>query len=43
MDSLEQLARHNARIIGLVVNGVESQTEGYRYGYEQRELQETEA
>jgi uncharacterized protein involved in exopolysaccharide biosynthesis/Mrp family chromosome partitioning ATPase len=43
MDSLEQLTRHNARIIGLVVNGVESQTEGYRYGYGQRELQESEA
>lgn len=42
MDSLEQLTRHNARIIGLVVNGVESQTDGYRYGYGQRELQETE-
>ena len=41
LDSFEQLARHNARIMGLVVNGVESRTEGYRYG-RQRELQETE-
>ncbi len=44
MDSLEQLVRHNARIMGLVINGVESRTAGYRYGYgHQRELLETEA
>lgn len=42
MDSFDQLTQHNARIIGLVVNGVESQTEGYRYG-RQRELLEVEA
>jgi uncharacterized protein involved in exopolysaccharide biosynthesis len=42
MDGFEQLAQHNARIRGLVVNGVESQTEGYRYG-RQRELLEAEA
>lgn len=42
MDSFEQLTQHNARIIGLVVNGVESRTEGYRYG-RQRELLEVEA
>lgn len=43
MDSFEQLTRHNARIAGLVVNGLESRTEGYRYGYgRQRELLETE-
>jgi len=41
MDSFEQLTRHNARY-GLVVNGVDSRTEGYRYG-RQRELLETEA
>jgi uncharacterized protein involved in exopolysaccharide biosynthesis/Mrp family chromosome partitioning ATPase len=44
MESFEQLIRHNALIRGLVINGVESQTEGYRYGYgHQRELVETEA
>lgn len=44
MDSLEQLVRHNARIMGLVINGVESRTAGYRYGYgHQQELLETEA
>ncbi len=42
MDSFEQLTRHNARIAGLVVNGVESRTEGHRYG-RQRELLEVEA
>lgn len=42
MDSFEQLARHNALITGLVVNRVESRTEGYRYG-RQRELMETDA
>lgn len=41
LDSLEQLERHQARISGLVVNGVESRTEGYRYGYNQ-ELVEAE-
>jgi Mrp family chromosome partitioning ATPase len=43
MDSLEQLTRHNARIMGLVVNGLESRTEGYRYYGRQRELLESEA
>lgn len=44
IDSFEQLAQHNAQIRGLVVNGVESQTESYRYGYgRQREVLETEA
>ncbi|AFZ29858.1 lipopolysaccharide biosynthesis protein [Gloeocapsa sp. PCC 7428] len=42
MDSFEQLVRHNAQIMGLVVNCVESQATGYRYG-RQRELMETEA
>jgi capsular exopolysaccharide synthesis family protein len=43
LESLEQLIRHNARIMGLVVNGAESRTESYRYGYgRQRELLETE-
>lgn len=42
MDSFEQLIQHNAQIMGLVVNGVESRTEGYRYG-RQRELLEAEA
>jgi len=42
MDGFGQLARHNAQILGLVVNGVESRTEGYRYG-RQRELVEAEA
>lgn len=42
MDAFEQLIRQNARIRGLAVNGVESRTEGYRYG-QQRELQEAEA
>lgn len=44
MDSIEQLTRNHAQIIGLVVNSVESRAEGYRYGYgRQRELLETEA
>lgn len=43
MDGFEQLIRHNARIMGLVVNGVESRTAGYRYYGRQRELMETEA
>jgi len=42
IDSFEQLSRHGARITGLVVNGVESRTDGYRYG-RQRELLEAEA
>lgn len=42
MDSVEQLTRHHAQIKGLVVNGVESGTERYSYGY-QRQLVETEA
>jgi len=43
MDSLEQLIQHNARIMGLVINGVDSPTTGYRYGYgRQREFQETD-
>ena len=42
MDSFEQLTLHNARIMGLVVNGVDSRTDGYRYG-RQQELLETEA
>jgi Mrp family chromosome partitioning ATPase len=41
MDSFEQLTRRNARIMGLVINGVDSRSEGYRYGH-QRELLETE-
>lgn len=42
VDAFEQLTRQNARIKGLAVNGVESRTEGYRYG-RQRELLEAEA
>ncbi len=42
MNSIEQLIQHSAQIRGLVVNGVESQTEGYRYG-RQRELLAAEA
>ncbi|MBC8122373.1 MAG: CpsD/CapB family tyrosine-protein kinase, partial [Gemmatimonadaceae bacterium] len=30
-DSIEQLAQHNARIIGLTINGVQTRSEGYRY------------
>ena len=41
MDGFEQLTQHNARIVGLVINGVESQTESYRYG-RQRELLEAQ-
>ena len=41
MDSFEQLAQHHAQIKGLVVNGVESRTEVYRYG-RKRELLEAE-
>lgn len=40
MDSLEQLNWHNARIMGLIVNSIDSLSEGYRYG--KRELQESE-
>lgn len=43
MDSFEQLSRHNAQIMGLVVNCVESQTTGYRYGRQRELLIETEA
>jgi uncharacterized protein involved in exopolysaccharide biosynthesis len=43
MDGFEQFTRHNARITGLVVNGVESRTAGYRYYGRQRELLEAEA
>jgi Mrp family chromosome partitioning ATPase len=42
MDGFEQFTQHNARIRGLVVNGVESRTEGYRYRC-QPELLEAEA
>ncbi len=31
-ESLEQLARQNAHTIGLCINGLETRTEGYRYG-----------
>jgi Mrp family chromosome partitioning ATPase len=44
MNSLEQLSRYNAQILGLVVNGLDSRTEVYRYGHaRQRELLENEA
>jgi uncharacterized protein involved in exopolysaccharide biosynthesis/Mrp family chromosome partitioning ATPase len=44
MNSLEQLTRYNAQIMGLVVNGLDSRTEVHRYGYgRQRELLENEA
>ncbi|NEQ21406.1 MAG: P-loop NTPase [Microcoleus sp. SIO2G3] len=32
IESIEQLTRHKAQIVGLVVNGVETRTEGYLYG-----------
>lgn len=31
-DSIEQLTRHKAEIVGLVVNGVETRAQGYMYG-----------
>ena len=31
-DSLEHLNRHQAQILGLVINSVESRNEGYIYG-----------
>jgi polysaccharide biosynthesis transport protein len=31
-ESLEQLTQQHARPIGLCINGLETQTEGYRYG-----------
>ncbi len=37
-DSIEQLTRHKAKIVGLVVNGVESRTEGYLYGQNQGQV-----
>lgn len=30
-DSIEQLEQHNARIVGLTINGVQTRSEGYRY------------
>lgn len=30
-DSIEQLEQHNARIVGLSINGVQTRSEGYRY------------
>lgn len=42
MSSIEQLTRHNVQMMGLVVNGVESRTNGYNYK-RQRELLEAEA
>ncbi|NEP54370.1 MAG: hypothetical protein F6K65_38505, partial [Moorea sp. SIO3C2] len=30
-DSLEQLAQHNAQLLGLVVNGVETKSKPYLY------------
>ncbi|MGL4879910.1 MAG: GumC family protein [Waterburya sp.] len=33
MDSLEQLKLHNAEIKGLILNGVDSSSNSYRYGY----------
>jgi uncharacterized protein involved in exopolysaccharide biosynthesis/Mrp family chromosome partitioning ATPase len=36
--SLDQLIRYNAQIPGLVVNGVESRTEGYLYGHNQGQV-----
>ncbi|MGF1480895.1 MAG: GumC family protein [Cyanophyceae cyanobacterium] len=41
IDSLDQLQRHSAQVKGLIVNGVESRTEGYRYGH--KEVLEAEA
>ncbi|NET62922.1 MAG: P-loop NTPase [Moorea sp. SIO1G6] len=37
-DTLEQLARHRAEIIGLVVNGVDTQAESYLYGHKIAEV-----
>lgn len=31
-DSIEQLTRHKAEILGLVINGVETRAQGYMYG-----------
>ncbi|MGB6298203.1 MAG: AAA family ATPase [Rivularia sp. (in: cyanobacteria)] len=31
-DSIEQLTRHKAEIVGLVINGVETRAQGYMYG-----------
>ncbi len=36
-DSLKQLTRHNARIMGLVVNGLNAQTNSYPYGYKSKQ------
>ncbi|OKH21788.1 GumC family protein [Chroogloeocystis siderophila] len=43
LDSFEQLSRHNAHIMGLVVNCVESSATGYRYGRQRELIMETEA
>ena len=33
MDSLEQLRLHKANILGLILNGTDASSNGYRYGY----------
>jgi polysaccharide biosynthesis transport protein len=38
-ESLEQLTRQNARTIGLCINGLETQTEGYRYGRSEAQVE----
>jgi succinoglycan biosynthesis transport protein ExoP len=42
ISSLEQLKQYDTQIKGLIINGVESQTEGYRYS-QRGELQEAKA
>lgn len=37
-ETLEQLTRHNARIMGLAINGVETRTEGYIYKRENSQI-----
>lgn len=37
-ETLEQLTRHNAQIMGLAINGVETRTEGYLYKRENSQI-----
>jgi Mrp family chromosome partitioning ATPase len=37
-DTLEQLMRHKAQILGLVVNGMETLSEGYLYGRKETQI-----
>ena len=38
-ESLEQLTRQNAHTIGLCINGLETRTEGYRYGRSEAQVE----